>query len=76
MRMRELFNAKWKELGFDVKQFGLHSSQAGGASAAANAGVPDHLFKQHGGWRSEAAKDGYVKDAQEALLSVSKSLKL
>lgn len=75
-RMRELFNAKWKELGFDVKQFGLHSLRAGGASAAANAGVPDRLFKRHGRWRSETAKDGYVKDSREALMSVSRSLEL
>ena len=75
-RMRELFVAKWKELGFDAKQFGLHSLRAGGASAAANGGVPDRLFKRHGRWRSEAAKDGYVKDSREALLSVSRSLEL
>lgn len=75
-RMRELFLAKWKELGFDASQFGLHSLRAGGATAAANAGVPDRLFKRHGRWRSELAKDGYVKDSREAMLSVTESLKL
>lgn len=75
-RMRELFLAKWKELGFDPAQFGLHSLRAGGATAAANAGVAERLFKRHGRWRSESAKDGYVKDSQDALLSVSASLKL
>ena len=75
-RMRELFVAKLRELGFDTKQFGLHSLRAGGATAAANAGVPDRLFKRHGRWRSEIAKDGYVKDNQEALMSVSRSLEL
>lgn len=75
-RMRELFVAKLKELGFDTTQFGLHSLRAGGATAAANAGVPDRLFKRHGRWRSETAKDGYVKDNQEALMSVSRSLEL
>ena len=74
--MRELFLAKWKELGFDPSQFGLHSLRAGGATTAANAGVPDRLFKRHGRWRSETAKDGYVKDSREVLLSVTKSLKL
>ena len=39
---------KLKELGPDPKQFGLHSLRAGGASAAANAGVPDRWFKRHG----------------------------
>ena len=75
-RMRELFHEKWKELGFDASKFGLHSLRAGGATAAANAGVPDRLFKRHGRWRSESAKDGYVKDSREALLSVTRSLKL
>ena len=28
----------------------------GGASTAANAGVPDRLFKKHGRWKSENAK--------------------
>ena len=46
----------------------------GGATAAANAGVGDRLFKRHGRWRSDKVKDGYVKDNLEALLSVSKSL--
>lgn len=75
-RLRELFKAKLTELGFDANLFGLHSLRAGGASAAANAGVPDRLFKRHGRWRSESAKDGYVKDSASALLSVSKSLEL
>ena len=39
-RMRELFMAKLKELGFDASKFGMHSPRSGGASAAANAGVP------------------------------------
>ncbi|KAL5497418.1 hypothetical protein EMCRGX_G013885 [Ephydatia muelleri] len=41
----------------------MHSLRAGGATAAANAGVPDRLFKRHGRWKSESAKDGYVKDS-------------
>ena len=61
-------------LGMDPKQFGMHSLRAGGATAAANAGVPDRLFKRHGHWRSESAKDRYVKDSVERRLSVSKSL--
>ena len=75
-RLRELFLSKLSELGFDPKQFGLHSLRSGGASAAANAGVPDRLFKHHGRWHSESAKDGYVKDSMTALMSVSESLNL
>ena len=61
--MRELFLAKLKLLGFDATKFSLHSLRSGGATAAANAGVADRLFKRHGRWRSETAKDGYVKDS-------------
>ena len=75
-RMRELLLAKLSQLGYDAKQFGLHSLRSGGATAAANAGVPDRLFKRHGRWRSETAKDGYVKDSVKSLLSVSKALDL
>ena len=75
-RVRELFLNKLAELGFDPTQFGLHSLRSGGATAAANSGVPDRLFKRHGRWRSESAKDGYVKDSVSALMSVSQSLNL
>ena len=74
--MRELFLNKLSKLGFEPKQFGLHSLRSGGATAAANAGIPDRLFKRHGRWRSESAKDGYVEDSIPALMSVSKSLQL
>ena len=75
-RLRELFLSKLFELGFNPKQFGLHSLWSGSASAAANAGVPDRLFKHHGRWRSESAKDSYVKDSMTSLMSVSESLNL
>ena len=75
-RMCELLLAKLEQLGYDKGQFSLHSLRSGGASGAANAGIPDRLFKRHGRWKSETAKDGYVKDSTSALLSVSSSLKL
>ena len=75
-RLRELLLEKISQLGMDPGQFGMHSLRAGGATAAANAGVPDRLFKRHGHWRSESAKNGYmyVKDSLEKQLSVSKNL--
>ena len=75
-RMRELFLAKIKGLGYDGNKFSLHSLRAGGATAAASTGVPDRLFKRHGRWKSETAKDGYVKDTVSARLSVSQGLNL
>ena len=71
--LRELFQKKLRSLGFNASSFGLHSLRAGGATAAANAKVPDRLFKRNGRWRSESAKDGYVKDIVESRLQVSQS---
>ena len=73
-RMREIVLEKLSELGLDRKLFGLHSLRSGGASAAASAGVPDRHFKHHGRWRSENAKDGYIKDSLESRLSVSQRI--
>lgn len=75
-RMRELLLEKLVKIGLDPKKYGLHSLRSGGATAAANAGVPDRLFKRHGRWRSENAKDGYVKDSLSSRLSVTKDIGL
>ena len=74
--LRDLFKKKLEGLGLPPSDFGLHSLRAGGATAAANAKVPDRLFKRHGRWKSENAKDGYVKDDVQTRLEVSKSLGL
>ena len=75
-RLRELVRDKIKALGYDPSLFGTHSFRAGGATLAANEGVPDRMFKRHGRWKSESAKDGYIKDSLEKRLSVSKGLNL
>ena len=75
-RVREVVREALRRLGEEPDAYGLHSLRAGGASAAANAGVEDRLFKRHGRWRSENAKDGYVKDSYESRLSVSLNLGL
>ena len=74
--LRDLFRKKLSDLGFPPNEFGLHSLHAGGATAAANAKVPDRMFKRHGHWKSENAKDGYVKDDVKSRLEVSRSLGL
>ena len=61
-------------VGLPPEKYGVHSLRAGGATAAANAGVPDRAFKRQGRWKSENAKDGYVKDTLAYRLSVTKSL--
>ena len=63
-----------ESIGINKKFFGTHSLRAGGATAAANFGVPDRLFKQYGRWSSEKAKDGYVESSLRSLLFVSQNL--
>ena len=73
---RDVLLKKIADVGLDPKSFSWHSFRSGGASAAANGGIPDRMFKRHGRWRSENAKDGYVADSLESRLAVSKSLGL
>ena len=67
-RARELLLNSLADLGFLKSSYGLHRLIAGGTSAAANAGISDRLFKRHGRWKSDRAKDGYVKDNINSLL--------
>ena len=75
-RTREIVLEALRNIGLNEKKFGLHSLRSGGATAVANAGVSDRLFKRHGRWRSENAKDGYVADDLKSLLSVTTNLGL
>ena len=61
-RAREIVLSAFDSIGLPKQDYGLHSLRAGGASAAANARVPDRLFNRHGRCKSEKAKDGYIKD--------------
>ena len=72
--MRELIIGAFSPYVDDVSSIGTHSLRSGGATAAARAGIPDRLFKRHGRWRSEKAKDGYIQDSMALRLSVSQSL--
>ena len=72
-RTREIVLAALAALGYEPSKFGIHSLHSGGATEAANAGIKDRLFKRHGCWKSESAKDGYVEDKLQAL-SVYRSL--
>ena len=75
-RMRELFIDAFQSFVPDIKKYGLHSLRSGGATTSANLGISDRLFKRHGRWRSETAKDGYVKDSLKDRLVVSENLGL
>ena len=54
-RLRELELEAFKEIVPDISASGMHSLRSGGATDAANAGVPDRLFKRHDRWASESA---------------------
>jgi len=57
----------------DVKAFGFHSLRAGGATAAAKAGVPVHLIKQHGNWSSDAVY-AYIRPDTAERISASAAM--
>ena len=75
-RAREELGCFLKDAGYEPRRFSWHSLRHGGATAAAKVGIPDRLFKKHGRWRSEGAKDGYVHESLTESLSVSKALGL
>ena len=61
-------------VGLNWKDYGLHSFWAVGASLAANKKATDRLFKCHGWWKSDRAKDSYIEDDLKMLLPVLKNL--
>ena len=71
-RLRELVLKAFKDIVPDVSAIGTQSLWSGWANAAAN--VPDRLFKRHGRWASESAKNGYVQDSLSSHLSLCKAL--
>ena len=74
-RAREILLSALEAVGLDQRKVGLHSLRSGGATAAAAAGIYDRLIlKKHGRWKSDKAKDGYVKENIDVCLSVSKNL--
>ena len=73
-KIRENFIKVLKAVNLDWRIYGLHSLRSGGASFATYSGVSDRLSKRHWRWKSDKAKDGYIEDSLESLLSVSKNL--
>ena len=71
---RKIVPEAFEKIGLPRNKFGLHSLRSGGATSAANIGVKDRLFKKHGRWKSEKAKDGYIKHNIRELLHVSANL--
>ena len=63
-RCREIFKTTLKDLGYDTKDYGLHSLRSGGATAVItnndSKAVSERLLKLHGRWKTDEAKDMYV----------------
>ncbi len=72
--LRTLFLEKFEAIGLDTSKFGTHSCRAGGATLAANNGVADKLWMEHGGWRSARVAQGYVKTAHSLKASVTQAM--
>ena len=49
-RLWELVLEAFKDIVPDISAIGTHNLRSGGATATANAGVPDRLFKRRGRW--------------------------
>ena len=67
---------KIADVGLDPNYFAWHSFRSGGAPAAANGGISDRMFKRHGSWLFENAKDDYFAYSLESRVAVSMSLGL
>ena len=79
-RFKELFKECLSELGHDPQLFSLHSFRAGGATSIVknfeDIANKERLLKIHGRWKSDTAKDMYIKEDINERLSISKSLGL
>ena len=69
-RAGEILKQKLEAIGLDPSKFSNHSFRSEGAISAADLNVPDRLFKVHGMWKSDSAKDGYVHDKLDSRLYV------
>ena len=57
-----------------AKQFCLHSLRAGGATLAANVGIPGWTMAGEPQWQSQRSAFGYVKTSAEANASVTTAM--
>lgn len=73
---RQSFKKSFRDIVPDITNFSTHSARSGGATSAANCGIPERNFQRHGRWASVLAKNIYIKDSLASRLDVSKSLSL
>jgi hypothetical protein len=71
IRARELLSNCLSVLGLDRSKCCLHSLRSGGTIAAAANNISDTLIKEHGRWKTDFSKDGYIQDTISNQLLVS-----
>ena len=74
--VRQSLRTALTNIGLNPDRFGTHSLRAGGATAAAIAGVPDELIQLQGRWRTQSSMTRYVQRPQDKRLAVSQALGL
>jgi len=75
-RVRDIFHKALLAIDENPMKYGLHSLRSGGATAAANSGVPNNLIMLQGRWKTESAKSRYIKNDKQRRLLVSTSLNI
>ena len=76
-RCREIFKTTLKHLGYDHKDYGLHSLLSGVLRLSSVTMLPKlflSLLKLHGRWKTDEVKDMYVLEPECNRLSVTKYL--
>ncbi|MEM9400705.1 MAG: hypothetical protein AAF984_10905 [Verrucomicrobiota bacterium] len=73
----DYFKQCLKKLGYDPKLYGLHSFRSGGATTIVKnlkeCPSLERLLKIHGRWKSDTAKDMYIKEQLDQRINVSSS---
>lgn len=68
------FKAALEAIGLDATKYGTQSMRSGGATLAAELGVPDRIWREHGGWKSEKAANGYIQTSVSTKLSLTAAM--
>ena len=74
-RALECFCEMLQEVNESPQEYGLHSLLSGGVLAGLQVpSVSVRLVQHHGGWRQIESMQGYIKESDAALLSVTSGL--
>ena len=71
---RDEFKNLVKKSGLTQKKLKLHGLRSGGASAAANVGVPDRIIQKQGRWKTVSVKNDYIKENISKFSSITSEI--